>query len=56
MDRDYHIGDFGNLPIIEGIVVDEEIVVQPEIAGLFEESDNQVNFFVITCDVLIYIA
>merc|ERR1711993_97074 len=41
-DRDYHIGDFGNLPIIEGIVVDEEIVVPPEIAGLFEESDNQI--------------
>ena len=43
-DRDYHIGDFGNLPIIEGIVVDEEIVVPPEIAGLFEESDNQVKY------------
>ena len=32
--------------------MDEEIVVPPEIAGLFEESDNQVNYcLVINCDV-----
>ena len=31
--------------------MDEEIVVPPEIAGLFEESDNQVKYcLVITCD------
>merc|ERR1719367_694918 len=36
-DRDYHIGDFGNLPVIEHIHFDEEIVVPPEIAGLFDE-------------------
>ena len=40
--RDYHIGDFGNIPVIQGIHFDEELVVPGELAGLFDESPNKV--------------
>jgi len=40
--RDYHIGDFGNIPVIQGIHFDEELVVPGELAGLFDESPNKI--------------
>ena len=41
--RDYHVGDFGNIPVIQGIHFDEELVVPGDLAGLFDESPNKVN-------------
>ena len=43
--RDYHIGDFGNIPVIQGIHFDEELLVPGELAGLFDESPNKVILF-----------
>jgi len=40
--RDYHVGDFGNIPVIQGIHFDEELIVPGELAGLFDESPNQI--------------
>ena len=40
--RDYHIGDFGNIPVIQGIHFYEVLVVPGELAGLFDESPHKV--------------
>ena len=42
-DRDFHIGDFGNINIKEDSVLDKTFSVPSEIAGIFSENKNNVS-------------
>jgi len=41
-DRDYHIGDFGNIEIEENSILDKSYSVNSKLAGIFAENGNNV--------------
>ena len=42
-DRDFHIGDFGNIAIEKNSALNKTLTVSSELAGIFSENDNNVG-------------